>query len=187
MPDFDEFLARNKTFAASSDLSQLTAMPDNRVFIVTCLDPRVEPAGFLGVGVSDAIVLRNPGGRLSETTIADLALISYMGEAMGLEGDPMEVAVIHHTKCGMGFLANDDFRAGFAARSGISAQELLPRAVTDPDATVRHDVATLLASPLATQRIVVSGHVLDLDTGLVTTVVPATAPESATRTAGQLA
>ena len=176
MPAFDEFIRRNQEFASTRDLSRLTAMPDNRVFVVTCLDPRVEPAGFLGTGVGDAIVLRNPGGRITDPTIADIALISYMGEFMGVEGPPMEVAVVHHTGCGMGFLANEQFRSGFAARSGLPDAELAQRAVTDPHATVRQDVHRLLSSPLITQRVVVSGHVLDLGSGLVTTVVPAGAP-----------
>jgi carbonic anhydrase len=176
MSAFDEFLHRNEQFAQLADRGPLTAMPNNQVFLVTCIDPRVEPACFLGVGVGDAIVLRNPGGRVIDTTITDIALISFMGEFLGAEGPPMEVAVVHHTQCGMGFLANPDFRHGFSDRSGLSEAELSAWAVTDPQATVRRDVARLLASPLATSRLVVSGHVLDLATGLVSTAVPATAP-----------
>ena len=176
MPAFDEFIRRNREFARTGDLARLTAMPDNRMFVVTCLDPRVEPAGFLGLGTGDAVVLRNPGGRITDSAIADIALISYMGEFMGAEGPPMEVAVVHHTGCGMGFLANEQFRAGFAARSGIPDAELAERAVTDPSTTVKGDVHHLLSSPLITRRVVVSGHVLDLGSGLVTTVVPAAAP-----------
>ena len=176
MPDFEEFKRRNEEFASTTDLSRMTAMPDNRVFVVTCLDPRVEPAGFLAMRTGDAIVLRNPGGRITDLTIGDIALISFMGEFMGVEGSPMEVAIIHHTKCGMGFLANEDFRTRFAERSGIADAELAARAVTDPTATVTLDVQRLLDSPMTSPRIVVSGHVLDLDTGLVKTVVPASAP-----------
>lgn len=179
MAAFDEFLHRNQQFAQTGDRAAMTAMPSNRVFLVTCLDPRVEPAGFLGIGVGEAIVLRNPGGRITDAAITDIALISFMGEFMGVEGPPMEVAVVHHTQCGMGFLANADFRRGFSDRSGIADDELADWAVTDPESTVRQDVARLLTSPLATSRLVVSGHVLDLAAGLVTTVVPAAAPQSA--------
>ncbi len=179
MSAFDVFLNRNRSFADSASLQQLTAMPANRVFVVTCIDPRVEPAAFLGVGLGDAIVLRNPGGRVTDTAIADIALISFMGEFMGAEGPPMEIAVIHHTQCGMGFLANEEFRRTFAARTGFDDAQLAARAVTDPVATVRADVERLLTSPLTTARVVASGHVLDLQTGLVSTVVPATAPHAA--------
>jgi carbonic anhydrase len=179
MSAFDEFIQRNQKFASSGPPVGLTAMPANRVFVVTCIDPRVEPAGFLGVSLGDAIVLRNPGGRITETAIADIALISYIGEAMGIEGPPMEVAVIHHTQCGMGFLADDAFRHGFAVRTGLAEAALADAAVVDPEATVRVDVQRLLSSRLASDRIVVSGHVLNLDSGVVTTVLPACAPERA--------
>ncbi len=178
MSAFDEFMHRNEQYAKTGYRTAMTAMPNNRVFVVTCLDPRVEPGGFLGIGVGDAIVLRNPGGRVTTTTITDIALISFMGEFAGVDGPPMEVAVVHHTQCGMGLLANSDFCHGFAGRSGIAEDELASRAVTDPVATVRHDVERLVSSPLTTSRLVVSGHVLDLASGLVSTVVPAAAPQT---------
>ncbi len=98
--------------------------------MVTCIDSRVEPAGFLGIGLGDAFVLRNPGGRVTDTVIADIALISFIGEAMGVEGTPMEVAIIHHTECGMGFLADDGFRREFSARTGIDEGYLARQSLT---------------------------------------------------------
>jgi carbonic anhydrase len=96
----------------------------------------------------------------------------------GGSGPPLEVAVVHHTQCGSSFLARDDFRRQFAGRTGFAEADLLASAVTDPHATVRTDVARLLSSPLATQGIVVSGHVFDLQTGLVETVLAPAAPHS---------
>lgn len=182
MSAFDEFLRRNHEFAASGLPAGMSAMPANRVFLVTCIDPRVEPAACLGVGLGDAIVLRNPGGRITETAINDIALISYMGEVMGLEGPAMEVAILHHTQCGMGFLADETFRHGYAARTGLADAALAEAAVVDPEVTVRSDVERLLSSRLASSRIVVSGHVMDLATGAVTTVLPASAPHAVAQT-----
>jgi carbonic anhydrase len=180
MSAFDEFLQRNRVFAASPSRQQPPIMPRSRLFVVTCVDSRVEPAGFLGIGLGETFVLRNPGGRVTDTVIADIALISFIGETMGIgEGPPLEVAIIHHTECGMGFLADDGFRHEFSARTGIDEGYLATQAVTDPDATVRDDVERLLSSPLTTARIMVSGHVFNLETGLVSTVVPASAPHVA--------
>ena len=176
MSAFNEFVQRNRIFASDGPPPALSAMPANRVFVITCLDPRVEPAGFLGVGLGDAIVLRNPGGRVTETVIRDVALISYMGEVMGAAGPPLEVAVIHHTQCGMGFLADEGFRHGFTERTGLDEADLAQAAVVDPEMTVRGDVDRLLCSRMVTDRIAVSGHVFDLGTGLVRTVLPAAAP-----------
>lgn len=179
MPGFHELLRRNRSFAAAADLTTLTVMPDNLVMVLTCVDPRVEPAGLLGVGLGDAIVLRNVGGRIDDAAIADIAFLTAIGEAMGVQGPPLEVAIVHHTQCGAGFLADPTFRHGFADRTGLDEPELAARAVVDPEQTVRVDVARLLASPLASARIVVSGHVLRLETGLVETVLEPAAPAAA--------
>jgi carbonic anhydrase len=188
MSAFDEFLQRNRSFAGSAGSQQPELMPRARLFVVTCVDSRVEPAGFLGVGPGEAFVLRNPGGRVTATAIADIALISFIGEAIGVgEGAPLEVAIIHHTQCGMGFLADEGFRHEFSGRTGIDEGYLATQAVTDPVATVRADVERLLSSPLTTARIIVSGHVFNLGTGLVSTVVAATAPHTAPHAAREVA
>jgi carbonic anhydrase len=54
--------------------------PNLRLFVITCLDPRVDPAHFLGLGLSDAIVVRNVGGRVTPDVISDVAFISQIAE-----------------------------------------------------------------------------------------------------------
>jgi carbonic anhydrase len=179
MPGIDELMRRNQLFAQQAGAIEISPMPAQGLFIVTCLDPRVEPSEILGVGLGDALVLRNAGGRITDAAIADIALISRLGETFGAEGDPLEVAIVHHTQCGTGFLADAGFRTYFAQRTGFDEADLAAQAVIDPTATVRHDVQKLLTSPLATSAITVSGHVLELETGIVSTIVPATAPQSA--------
>jgi carbonic anhydrase len=48
--------------------------------------------------------------------------------------------------------------------------------VLDPAATVRADVERLLADPRISPRITASGHVYDVHTGLVTTILDAASP-----------
>jgi carbonic anhydrase len=81
--------------------------------------------------------------------------------------------VIHHNKCGTSFLADADFRRNFVARTGGDDAALATKAVTDPVQTVRHDVELLRSSTVLSPKIRVSGHVYDVDTGVVTTIVPA--------------
>jgi carbonic anhydrase len=52
-------------------------------------------------------------------------------------------------------------------------------AVADPHATVSADVERLLASPLLPPQMSVSGHVYDVETGRVTTVLDARHPQPA--------
>jgi carbonic anhydrase len=174
----NELLRRNGLFSQKVGAIEMSPMPRQGLFIVTCIDPRVEPYEIFGIELGDALVLRNAGGRITDAALADIALISYLGEALGGGVGPLEVAIVHHTQCGTGFLADDGFRTSFAERTGLNEADLAAQAVIDPVATVRADVEKLLASPLATSAITVSGHMLELETGSVSTVVPATAPHS---------
>jgi carbonic anhydrase len=164
-------LDRNRAFAATGAHAGLAMMPRLPVFLVTCLDPRVDPAAFLGIELGDSPVIRNAGGRVTEAVVNDIAFIADVATVMIPDGPLFEVAVIHHTGCGTGFLADAGFRSSFAARTGLDEAALADEAVVDPAATVRTDVARLLSSPKVPPEISVSGHVYDLQTGLVTTIV----------------
>ena len=171
MSNLRPLLERNRAFAATGAHAGLAIMPRQQVFLVTCLDPRVDPAAFLEIELGDAPVIRNAGGRVTEAVINDIAFISYVARTMIPDGPLFEVAVVHHTGCGTGFLADAAFRSAFAARTGLDEASLAAEAVIDPAATVRADVERLLSSPKVLPQISVSGHVYDLQTGLVTTIV----------------
>jgi carbonic anhydrase len=141
--------------------------------VITCLDPRVDPAHFLGLGLSDAMVVRNVGGRVTPEVINDVAFIGQLAEAALPDGPLFEAAVIHHTQCGAGALADDTFRRTYAERIGTPESTLKENAVIDPATTVARDVDRLRRAPAISPRIAVSGHVYDVVTGLVETVIPA--------------
>jgi carbonic anhydrase len=173
--NIDPALERNRTFAAADSQEGATVFPSLRLFVVTCLDPRVDPAHFLGLGLGDAMVVRNVGGLVTREVINDVAYIGLMAESMLPDGPLFEVAVIHHTQCGSGALADDTFRARYAERIGVEESTLREHAVLDPAATVTRDVERLRSAPAISPRISVSGHVYDVATGLVETVLPAEA------------
>lgn len=180
MTNLDPLLERNRTFAETGVHEGLSPIPRLGVFVVTCIDGRVDPAQVLGLEIGDALVLRNAGGRVTDKVIEEIAFVGHVTETMfGDEAPAFEVAVVHHTGCGTGFLADEDFRRSFAARIGADEGDLAAQAVTDPTATVQADVERLRRSPLLPGKASVSGHVYDLDTGLVHTVVPSGAAEKA--------
>lgn len=166
-------LERNHAFAASGGHQGATVMPDLGLMIVTCLDPRVDPAAFLGLGLGDAMVVRNVGGRVTGEVIEDVAFIGQLAGLAVPEGPLFEVAVVHHTQCGTGALADETFRRNYAERIGVEQDELIARAVLDAETTVRHDVERLRSARSVSDRISVSGHVYDVETGLTRTVVDA--------------
>lgn len=173
-------LERNRAFAAAGAHRGAVVFPHLRLFVITCLDPRTDPAHFLGLALSDAMVVRNVGGRVTPEVINDVAFIGQIAENLPTGGPLFEVAVIHHTQCGTGALADDTFRHTYASRIGADAGSLRERAVLDPVQTVSDDVERLRRAPAISDRVTVSGHVYDVTTGLVETVLPGPAPQAGT-------
>ena len=165
-------LRRNASYAATSKPASL-APPSLKTVIVSCLDHRLPPELVLGLEVGEAPVIRNAGGRITQAVIEDVAYLAFLSEQLFPEevGESLfEVAVIHHRHCGTGFLADPAFRARASAGTGIAEESLLEAIVDDPEQTVRTDVARLVAAPLISPRIPVSGHVFDIATGRITTI-----------------
>ena len=167
-------LDHNEQFARTYTPVPL-GLPAAQVIVITCLDHRVDPAITLGLKLGDAPVLRNAGGRVTQPIIEEIAYLAFLGQRMSggqLPGDSrFEVVVIHHTQCGTSFLADPGFRREAAEATGVDEAALEASAVADPRATARADVERLLASPLLPPGMGVSGHVYDVETGRVTTVV----------------
>jgi carbonic anhydrase len=171
--NIESALARNRAFAAAGGHKDAVIFPNLRLFVITCLDPRVDPAHILGLQMSDAMVVRNVGGRVTEEVLNDVAFAAQIAENV-LPDDPLfEVAVIHHTQCGAAALADATFRRRYAERIGADQADLRQHAVLDPAATVATDTERLRATPAISPRVIISGHVYDVVTGLVQTILPA--------------
>lgn len=84
--------------------------------------------------------------------------------------------LLDHTDCGSGLLADEQLRHGFVQRTGYDEQMLAELPVLDPPATVRADVEQLRSDPRISAHISVSGHVYDVDTGRLTTIVEPMSP-----------
>src|SRR5260370_25819402 len=106
----DEVLAANRAYSESFGAKGQLGMPPARRFaILTCMDARLDPAKFAGLGEGDAHVIRNAGGRASDDAIRSL-VISY--KLLGTR----EWFVIHHTDCGMETFTDEIIR-GLLSRS----------------------------------------------------------------------
>jgi carbonic anhydrase len=171
-------LERNEEFARTYTPVPL-GPPAAQVVIVSCLDHRVDPAIILGVRLGDAPVIRNAGGRVTPAVIDDISYLAFLAGQLFADqvADRLfEVAIVHHTQCGTGFLADPAFRQQAAAATGLAEAALEASAVADPGITVKSDVERLLTAPSLPPRVSVSGHVYDIATGRVTTTVDARFP-----------
>ena len=173
MTRIQSLIERNADFSAGYTPAALSP-PTSGSVIISCLDHRLPPEIFLHLQSGDAPVIRNSGGRVTSSVINDLGLLVQLtSKVFGLaETDTaFEVAVIHHTQCGTGFLQDPAFRRATSELTGVGESDLAASIVDDPTRTVREDVAKLRSDPGISSRISVSGHVYDLATGRLTTVI----------------
>src|ERR1700724_2969940 len=179
MTKLTPLLERNEQFARTYNSATL-GIPAEQVVIVACLDHRVDPAIVLGLQLGDAHVIRNVGGRVTQAVIDDITYFAFLAEQLfggqGATDTLFEVAVVHHTQCGTGFLADPGFRHRAAEATGLPEAALEASAVADPHTTVRADVDRLLTSPSLPPKVSVSGHVYDIATGHLTTTHDARYP-----------
>jgi carbonic anhydrase len=161
--------------------ASLELPPARRFAILTCMDARLDPAGFAGLAEGDAHVIRNAGGRASDDAIRSLVIShKLLGTA--------EWFVIHHTNCGMQLF--DDGVIGELLANSLHTAELVggkwrnvqqeggnPEgryvqwlAFKDLEASVREDIGRIKRHPLVPGDIPIYGYIYDVRSGQLLSV-----------------
>ncbi|KAJ7724907.1 carbonic anhydrase [Mycena metata] len=168
-PQHTEFAKLNESYVASfGDKGNLGLPPAKKLIVVTCMDARLDPAAFLGIKEGDAHVIRNAGGVARE----ELRSLIISQRLLGTR----EIAVIHHTDCGMLTFTSDyvhsvvkDAAKGDAdVAKRVEAINFLE--FKDLEGSVKEDVAWLKNEPLILPETPVSGWIFDVKTGKVSHV-----------------
>jgi carbonic anhydrase len=136
--------------------------PARHVAVVTCMDARILPSHVLGLNEGDAHVIRNAGGRAQDA----LRSLVISQRLLGTN----EVAVIHHTDCGMLTFSNESIRAKVKKELGANAEDVDFLPFANVEESVREDVGFLRASPLIPRSVPIRGFVYDVRTGRLTEV-----------------
>ncbi len=168
--DLTTLLDRNRSFAEQFAAGDLKILPRMSTILLTCIDSRVDPAHLFGLGLGDAIVIRNAGGRITPAVMRDLGILSVLAASANQPGTrPMqpELVVIHHTDCGMSRLADPAIQGQVAKRLGLSVDEVSAMAISDPTTSVQDDVERLRQTPGMPDQLVVSGFVYDVSNGTI--------------------
>lgn len=170
MSVIDTLTERNADFAAHFT-HELSIAPKLGTMVITCADPRVDPAHILGLELGDAVVIRNIAGRITPTTLQAMGMLGMVAQAERIDtSNGLNLIVLHHTDCGITRLtAKTEVLAGYF---GINPENLDSKAVGNPYEAVAVDVAALKANPALPDGWVVSGLVYNVKTGVVETVVP---------------
>jgi carbonic anhydrase len=162
MSAIDALLAANERYAAGLPESSRPLPTGGRLAIVTCMDARIETGRAFGLNAGDAYVMRNGGGRLASS----LPSLIVSQEMLGTD----EVAIIHHTDCGMMSFADQDLRQRIASK-GTGADALVFGTFTDLEGSVREDLELYAQSPFLRHDIPVRGFIFDVATGRLREVV----------------
>ena len=173
--DLTTLLDRNRGFAEQFAAGDLKILPRMSTILLTCVDARVDPAHLFGLGLGDAVVIRNAGGRITPAVIGDLGILGVLAAAVSQPGtSPIqpELVVIHHTDCGMSRLANPAIQGQVAERLGLSVDAVSAMAISDPTKSVQDDIERLRHTPGTPDQLVVSGFVYDVSNGTINQVVP---------------
>lgn len=140
----------------------LTASPTRRVVILTCMDARLDLFRLLGLQIGDSHIIRNAGGRATDDVIGSLVLST---NALGTR----EIAVIHHTGCGLHGQTDDTIADRVEEVSGVRPSMTF-HAFDDLITSVTEDVALVGACPYLPPGTIVWGAYYDVGDGSLTTV-----------------
>jgi carbonic anhydrase len=161
MDVIDTLVARNDDFARTRFAPGMPILPRLRTLVLTCVDPRLDPADLLGLELGDAAVIRNVGGRVTPDVLTQLDLLSGLAQTLVGEAAPtVDLVVLQHTDCGITRMQDppDKLAPFFGA-------DPADRHVADPRSAVVADVAVLRNSPKVSARYRITGAVYDVATG----------------------
>jgi carbonic anhydrase len=157
MSVIDELVSANKDYAKNFTLGGLPLPPARKVAVLTCMDARILPSRALGLKEGDAHVIRNAGGRARDA----LRSLVISQRLLGTK----ELAVIHHTDCGMLTFSNRDLRDKVQADLGQDTGEFDFLPFSDLDESVREDIEFLRATQLLDPDTLIRGFVYDVRDG----------------------
>jgi carbonic anhydrase len=157
--DLDALLRANRQYARTFAHAALPSRPTREIAILTCMDVRIDPLALVGMGLGDAHVVRNAGGRAVDA-LRSLAVSCELF-------DTRRILAIHHTDCGMEGVDDAVLAARFEERSPGSAQGVAFHGFADLAESVREDVALLRGSTLIPPHVRIDGLVYDVRSGLL--------------------
>ncbi len=175
MSELKELLERNHQFSTGFNKAELPILPKLRTVILTCADARVDPAILFNLDLGESVVMRNTGGRVTQSIIEEIAALSFMVAKM--DGDKpgrFELVIMHHTHCGVQRYADPDFQNILNDNLGIDVSSL---AIVDHKQSLLEDIEKLKKSSIIPRHITVSGCIYDVKTGAVEEVFKPTSLE----------
>lgn len=157
-----DLLKRNETFASTFTAAEMPVLPKLRTIVLACVDSRVDPAHVLGLGLGDAVVIRNNGGRVTRAIVGEIAALAVMVARMTqVEEASFDLVLMQHTQCGAERFADPELQRRLA-EIGVDVSE---NAITDQMQDLQQDLVRLRDAPQLPGSIAVSALLYDVKTG----------------------
>lgn len=154
-------------------------IPNNkRLFVLTCMDERVDIEAALGLELGDAHIFRNAGALVTDDVVRSAALTTNFF-------DTAEIIIVLHTECGMLLQTGDTLAEALdeklkARGTSLDATPVDPaipeltlpagqhgkwiRAFDDLEAAALRQVELLRSSPLIPESVPISAYIYDVAT-----------------------
>lgn len=155
---FDDLLAANARYRTEFHDPGIPGTAAKGLAVLTCIDSRIAPLAMLGLAPGDAKIIRNAGARVTGDALRSLVL------AVNLLG-VTRVCVVQHTDCAVAGTTDSELRDRVEQATGVDAAGWEFLATTDQMATLRQDIAAIVACPLIPEHVAVGGFVFDVHRG----------------------
>ncbi len=160
----DAIVAANRAYAQGFP-GPLPTAPAHRLAVVACMDSRIDLFASLGLNLGQAHMIRNAGGVVTDDVIRSLTISQR-------ELGTREIALIHHTDCGLLLFTDDSFSEQLAQEVGMKPTWPI-EAFTDPYVSVQRSITRVRRNDFIPHTDVVRGFVFNVATGLLDEVDPA--------------
>jgi carbonic anhydrase len=159
--EFDDLLDANAEYADSFPMAGFDGIAHAGVAMLTCMDSRIDPLRMIGLAPGDAKIIRNPGGRLTESALEGMLLGVHL---LGVD----RIMLVAHTRCAVADSTEDDIRRRVAEATGADVSDTEWHVVADQAKTLVDDVARLRSHRLVPNDVAIGGFVYDVDNGRLT-------------------
>jgi carbonic anhydrase len=158
---FDDLLAANADYAESFPMAGFDGIAHAGVAMLTCMDSRIDPLRMIGLAPGDAKIIRNPGGRLTDSALEGILLGVHL---LGVD----RIMLVAHTRCAVAGTSEDDIRRRVSEATGVDVSDTEWHVIADQAQSLLDDVARLRSHPLISNDVALGGFVYDVDTGRLT-------------------
>jgi len=155
---FADIFSANEKFNHEFNHQGLIGRARRGLAVVTCMDARIDPLEALGLRIGDAVILRNPGARVTDDVLRALILAVYV---LGVE----RILVMPHTDCKMTKMTDAELHDLIATRYGVDTRDVAFGTIPDQMATLRADLTRIRTSRHLPGRLAVCGALYDVGTG----------------------